>query len=151
MGNGVKAFAALTYVINGMPLIYNGQEVGFNRRLQFFEKDLISWVDNSEFTPFYQKLNQLKKSNSALAVGTKGADLVRVKTSNDVNVFAFTRSNEKDKVFAVFNLSALAQNVELVGNDYSGSYNDLFSDEKVEFSTDAKLTLAPWEFKIFVK
>lgn len=151
MGNGVKAFAALTYVINGMPLIYNGQEVGFNRRLQFFEKDLISWVDNSEFTPFYQKLNQLKKSNSALAVGTKGADLVRVKTSNDVNVFAFTRSNEKDKVFAVFNLSALAQNVELVGNDYSGNYTDLFSDEKVEFSTDAKLTLAPWEFKIFVK
>jgi glycosidase len=151
LGNSVKTFAALTYVINGMPLIYNGQEVGFNRRLQFFEKDIIDWNDSMDFTPFYQKLNQLKKSNSALAAATKGADLVRVKTSNDVNVFAFTRSNEKDKVFAVFNLSALAQNIDLTGDDYIDSYTELFSNEKVEFNTEAKLTLEPWEFKIFVK
>lgn len=151
MGNGVKSFAALTYLINGMPLIYNGQEVGFKRRLNFFDKDLIDWVEGSEFTAFYQILNGLKKKNSALAAGEKGADMVRVKTSNDVNVFAFIRSNDKDKVFAVFNLSSLTQIIDLTGDEFAGDYTDLFSEAEVKLAAGANLSLAPWEFKIFVK
>lgn len=41
LGEAAEMFAALTYVIPGMPLIYNGQEAGFNKRLEFFEKDEI--------------------------------------------------------------------------------------------------------------
>lgn len=39
---GAEMFAALTYILEGMPLIYGGQEVGLNRRLSFFEKDMIT-------------------------------------------------------------------------------------------------------------
>lgn len=151
MGNSVKSFAALTFVINGLPLIYNGQEVGFNRRLEFFDKDQIDWVDGSGFTGLYQKLISLKKSNSALAAGLTGADILRVKTSNDVNVFAFIRSNQNDKVFAVFNLSSLEQSISFEGTDYVGSYKEALSEIESTFESEANLVLKPWEFKIFVK
>jgi glycosidase len=36
MGDAAPAMAALSYLVPGMPLIYNGQEVGFDRRLAFF-------------------------------------------------------------------------------------------------------------------
>lgn len=151
LGKGAKAFAALTFVINGIPLMYNGQEVGFNRRLQFFEKDEIEWVDAGDFTPFYQKLTGLKRDNSALAAGAKGADMERVKTSNDVNIFAFVRKNKQDKVFAIFNLSPLEQTVSLVGTDFVGEYRELFSDENVSLTKGQSLDLKPWDYRIYVK
>ncbi|MDC0355497.1 alpha-amylase family glycosyl hydrolase, partial [Flavobacteriaceae bacterium] len=40
-GKGAKTFGALTYFLPGMPLIYNGQEYGLEKRLEFFEKDFI--------------------------------------------------------------------------------------------------------------
>ena len=40
-GNGAKTFAALTYFLPGIPLIYNGQEYGLDKRSSFFEKDFI--------------------------------------------------------------------------------------------------------------
>ncbi|MFZ5940510.1 MAG: alpha-amylase family glycosyl hydrolase, partial [Bacteroidota bacterium] len=67
-GNGVAVNALLTYTVPGMPLIYSGQEVGFNKRLEFFEKDPIDWTDKG-WTDFYTRLNQLKHEHSALWTG----------------------------------------------------------------------------------
>ncbi|MCD4697158.1 MAG: alpha-amylase, partial [Bacteroidales bacterium] len=43
MGKTGLTFAMLSYTLPGMPLIYSGQEVGLNKRLEFFEKDKINW------------------------------------------------------------------------------------------------------------
>lgn len=43
MGSARHAMAVLCYALNGMPLIYNGQETSLDRRLAFFEKDEINW------------------------------------------------------------------------------------------------------------
>jgi len=149
--DAAKAFAALTFVIPGMPLIYNGQEVAFNRMLEFFDKDLIDWTPNDEYTSLYKKLIELKKSNSALYAANKGADMFRVKTSNDVNVFAFTRENETDKIFAIINLSNLKQTVELKDDAFVDSYTELFSNEAKVFEEGAKVELKPWEYLIYVR
>ncbi len=151
LGDGVKTFAALTFVIPGMPLIYNGQEVGFDHMLEFFEKDEIDWTPNPEFTEFYKKLIELKKNNTAIWASKKGGDMFRVKTSNDVNILAFTRENENDKVFAIFNLSNLRQSINLKDNAYVGSYTELFSQEQKDFTEGASVELKPWEFFIYVK
>ena len=44
-----------------MPLIYNGQEAGYNHRLKFFGKDPIVWKPSAE-GDLYQKLFALKSS-----------------------------------------------------------------------------------------
>ncbi len=51
--DAAETFAVLTYMLPGMPLIYSGQEVGLNRRLQFFEKDSIDWADTGGDLPLF--------------------------------------------------------------------------------------------------
>jgi glycosidase len=42
LGNGVKAFAVLTYTLPGIPMMYTGQEVGFDHAFEFFKQDKCS-------------------------------------------------------------------------------------------------------------
>src|SRR3990172_5980666 len=103
-GNAAEAFAVLTSTFRSMPLIYNGQEAGLNHRLKFFDKDQIIW-QNHPFAEMYRKLFQLKKNNKALWNGAAGEQLQRVTTTNNPAIFAFVRSKENCKVFAIFNLT----------------------------------------------
>ena len=149
MGDAVKAMAAFTFVIDGMPLIYTGQEVGFNRRLKFFDKDEVSWKDSLNLFPFYKKLVELKKSTPVLAAGDRGADIFRIKSNADSAVFAFTRKNESQALFAIFNLSANQQIATLTGNDYAGTYTNVMTGEKFVFQGGEEISLKPWEFYIY--
>ncbi len=151
LGESVKTMAALSFVVPGMPLIYSGQEVGLNKRLKFFERDDIKWRDSLELTPFYQKLVELKKNCSALAAGEEGADIFRIKTSNDVNIFAFLRENDEEKLFSIFNLSALEQVITLEGEDFVDNYVDFLSGESKSFSIGDTINLKPWEFHLYLK
>lgn len=150
MGDAVKTFATLTYAIDGMPLIYSGQEVGLNKRLQFFEKENIDWSDPMGMTPFYQKLNSLKHKYTALNA-LNGADLFRVNSNANADVFAFIRELGNEKLFFVFNLSNKPQQVVLEGDDYIGSYTEYFTDEKIDLAQKQMLMLDPWAYKIYVK
>ena len=62
LGPSLKAMNALVSVIEGMPLIYGGQESNLQKRLRFFEKDTIQW-DNYELSQHYQALFDIKKKN----------------------------------------------------------------------------------------
>jgi len=117
MGPAARAFAALCYLLPGMPLIYNGQEAGFDRRLQFFEKDLIDWDDTLDFTSFYRNLNHLRKSNRALFSQEKGGALVELDNSVPEAIFSFERAVKGNKVIAVFNLSNQVQHVTIESTD----------------------------------
>ena len=68
MGKGVNCFAAFTYIVPGMPLIYTGQEAALKKRLRFFEKDTVNWNDTTLYS-FYRRLNNLKHTNYALIAG----------------------------------------------------------------------------------
>ncbi|MEO1022653.1 MAG: alpha-amylase family glycosyl hydrolase, partial [Bacteroidota bacterium] len=51
-GDNFENFAVLSATISGMPLIYNGQESGLDKRLEFFEKDPIDWKEY-KYEAFY--------------------------------------------------------------------------------------------------
>lgn len=151
MGDAVKTFAALSFVMPGLPLIYTGQEVGFNRRFNFFDKDEIIWKDSLNLTPFYKRLIELKRNNSVLAAGEKGADIFRIKSSNDSSIFAFTRKNDKEKIFAVFNLSNKERKFSFVGDEYIDTYSDFMTNTDKSFKKGEEISLKPWEFHIYLK
>ena len=64
-GDALDAAIVLSVVGEGMPLIYNGQEAGNDRRLAFFEKDPIEWREHPQ-GELYRRLFALKKANTAL-------------------------------------------------------------------------------------
>jgi glycosidase len=148
LGAGVEAFAVLTATIPGMVLLYSGQEAAFDRMLAFFEKDQIDWGIYA-YHDFYKKLLRLKHRNQALWNGLAGGGIQRVPTTHDASVFAFVREKENDKVFVVLNLSDQELEVGFSGQDFHGSYTELFSGAPWELQEGTSLILDPWGYLVF--
>ena len=140
-------FAVLTNTINDVPLIYSGQEAGLNKRLQFFEKDLIPWKDHSFYT-IYSTLLNLKRENKALWNGENGGKAERVLTNNNPEIFAFVREKGEDKIFAIFNISNNSQDIFPVGDLFQGAYLDIFSNDTLIFTDSSSISLSAWDYKI---
>ena len=105
MGEAAKLMAVLTFTLpSGQPLIYTGQEMGWNHRFQFFEKDPIPAWEKNEYFDFYKELIAIRHANPALAAGSKGGKFEVVSAENGVLVF--TRTLPENKVTVKVELKA---------------------------------------------
>jgi len=150
LGDATETFLVLSNVIKGMPLLYSGQEAGNTKALAFFEHDPIEWKDH-KFRGLYTKLFQLKKTNKALWNGLSGGELVRVHTSNDKAVFAFTRSKDGNEIVGIFNLSNTAQAVTIGDKSVAGAFTDPIAGTGTVLRAPMKLKLTPWEYRVYAK
>lgn len=150
LGDAAETFAALTFVIPGMPLVYNGQEAGMDKRLQFFEKDPIEWKEHP-FSQLYTNLINLKTSNSALHNGERGGDMIILNNSEPESVFSFMRIKDDNKVFALFNLTSNIVTVTIPGEILSGNFKEFPAGNEHMFEGAAAFTLEGWEYKIFTR
>ena len=149
-GNAVDAVTALSFISEGLPLIYNGQEAGNKKRLAFFERDPIEWKDAPQ-ADLFRRLIALKKRNTALWNGADGAVMEPVGNSAPKQVFSFVRGNARDKVVAVFNLSAQPVEVALKGPRHAGRYLDFEGGAATELRHDSTLALPAWGYRVFVQ
>ncbi len=149
-GDAFKAITVLTFVGEGAPLIYNGQEAGLSKRLEFFEKDPIAWRPH-ENAVLYRKLIALKHRTKALANGASAARMVSVVNSVPQKVLSFVRIGAEDGVFAIINFTPQAQVVEFKDKLHHGVYADYFSGESVEFTGGESLALPPWGYRVFLR
>lgn len=95
MGDAAKVMAVLTFTLpNGQPLIYTGQEIGWNHRFQFFEKDPVPAWEVNEFTQFYQDLIKLRHGHPALRPGGKGGRFEVVSAEDSTLVFRRVLGND---------------------------------------------------------
>lgn len=147
-GKGVEAFAVLSYTLNGMPMIYTGQEVGLKKRLSFFEKDQVpSWSENAT-TKFYKKLNELKHNHPALRAGKMGGEFKRYNTSSGEQLLIFSKERAGKELMVMLNLSG--KTITYDSNDalYRENYTDFFTGQVVK---NLPKTLKAWEYKIFTR
>ncbi len=127
-----------------MPLIYSGQEEPVLRPLAFFEKDSIEFK-NYERANFYTTLLKLRKSNSAFA---DNANFKRLKVNLPNKIMAYERSNGKDKVVVVLNLSNQPQQA-IVEDIEPGFYVDGFTGQNPK---DIRyIQMKAWGYQVFVK
>jgi len=148
-GEALEAAIVLSVISEGMPLIYNGQEAGNDRRLAFFEKDPITWRPHP-LGDLYRKLFALKRDNTALWNATWGARMVRVVNDNLTRVLSFVRRNERDRVFAVFNFSPQPQVISFAESLHHGSWTDFFSGQRMTFDSATRLELERWGYRLYV-
>lgn len=149
-GDGLEAAIVLSVVGEGMPLIYNGQEAGNKKRLEFFERDPIEWKEHY-IGDLYKDLLKLMKQNTALWHADWGSTMIKVPNSSETEILSFVRQNEEDKVFAVFNFSENTQTVSFKETLYHGTYNDYFTRERVMFGEGSDIELDAWGYKVFTK
>lgn len=150
LGDAAETFLVLSAVLKGMPLCYSGQEAGFDKRLEFFERDPIVWKEH-KFRELYTKLFALKKQNKALWNGLSGGNLTILETGSDESVFAVSRIRDGNQVIAIFNLSAKNQKVSLKDNQLSGNYKNPVNGISTLLEKDITLDLKPWEYQLLEK
>lgn len=148
-----KPLAVFSITWNGVPLIYNGQELPLKtKRLEFFEKDPIPWgTQQPELQNFYKTLLNLKSSNPALRGGDPAVTTYWLNTSADDKVFAYVRKNGKDEVLTVLNMSKNPVQFTINDNNLNGTFKDLFTGAKRDFGQDKAFSLPVSGFAVFEK
>ncbi len=154
MGDARRIMTALSFVWpQGLPLIYTGQEVGYDHRFEFFEKDAIPaeyYRANAE-TEFYRSLAELKHRHPALRSGEEGGEVIEIHNNAEDCLMVMVREVEGDRVVALMNLSPYTIHADFLTGIYAGSYRDAFTAQPVELPARVEQDMAPWSFTILTK
>jgi glycosidase len=94
----LAAFAA-TIGMPGIPLLYNGQEVGHPEKMNLFEKSTINWAENPFMKQAYQELIQLKQTETALQDGE-----ITYFESGQPDIIAFKRGSGENAIYVLVNV-----------------------------------------------
>ena len=100
----VAAFIVAAYM-KGVPMIYDGQEVGCPMKLSFFDKSTpIDWSANPALLEEYKRIIALRNGSNAIRKGS-----LQSFCSDDV--CAFSKTSDADEIFVVVNLRNAAGNL----------------------------------------
>ncbi len=146
--DGAKLAAVLVNTFPGVPLIYNGQEVGNDVKLGLFEKFEIDWTKKNSFLSFYQRLFDIRMKNPALAVG----DFQGVRNNRADCVYAFIRTDGMNTVLAVFNFSGTERTaqLELPVIFSSLKFTNAFTGKLAAYKNVRKITLPKYGYRLFI-
>ena len=124
---GALAAEALVFTLDGVPLVYNGMEVGDTTESgapALFEKMPIFWQiaeRRPEFPRFYKSMIALRKSSEALRRG----ELMWVGNSDENRALTFLRRSGNEELLVAINLS----NQPFTGTvSVTGAFNEITRD-----------------------
>jgi glycosidase len=149
-GDSQKVFANLIFTVQGVPLLYSGQEACLDKKLRFFTRDTIEW-DTCDLTGLYASLIQLKKKNRALWNGDYGGPMVRIKSGKDNKVFSFYREKEGNRVIVFLNLTKKAVSFKPDLLNIEGDYTEFFTGNMKTLKNGDPMSLEPWSYLVLTK
>ena len=153
-GAALDVMTAMTFLMpSTMPLIYTGQEVGYDHSFEFFERDAIPaecYVENRS-TELYRRLSALKHRELALAAGERGGEVVEIENNAKDCMMTFVREVRGSRVVAIVNLSPYTIHADFRTGIYAGKYIDALSGERVVLQDHVERDIAPWQYQILVK
>ena len=153
-GAAREAMTALTFVWEAaMPLIYTGQEVGYDHSFEFFERDYIPTEKYraNEDTELYRKLIALKHSQPALQAGERGGRTIEIENNAKDCLITFVRESGDSRVVAIMNLSPYTIHADYNNGIYAGEYTNAITDEKVLLPVHLEQDIEPWGYTILYK
>jgi len=149
-GPALETCIVFAATVNGMPLVYSGQEAGLDRSLRFFDKDTIIWK-NHRNEQLYTQLFDLKHKNQALWNGKHGGQMVRVYNDSQDKIISFYREMNGNKVLPIFNFSNETVNVTLNTKFAADTYTELFSKKTYKLQGNDPIELPAWGYIVLYK
>lgn len=104
-GSFVKALTVFNATYPGIPLVYSGEESGLNKRLKFFDKDVIQWSLPSPWVHLYRQLFALRRSHPVFAQGTQSS-VEWLPGAAEKNIIAFKRQFEAQELIVLINMNS---------------------------------------------
>ncbi len=139
---GSMAAFAITAFMGGVPLIYNGQEVGCPIKLPFFSRLPIDWTINPDMAKEYRWLMSVRAANSALRSG-------QIEYYFDNNVVAFKRKTADNEALVIVNTRNSTINYNIPATLQSTSWQN--ASGGAVFSIGNQLTLNAHAYYILIK
>lgn len=149
-GPALETCIVFAATVNGMPLVYSGQEAGLDRSLRFFDKDTIIWKKYRN-EQLYAQLFDLKHKNKALWNGKHGGQMVRVYNDSQDKIISFYREMNENKVLPIFNFSNETVNVTLNTKFAADTYTELFSKKTYKLQGNDPIELPAWGYIVLYK
>lgn len=109
-----KMVAALMFSLDGIPLIYNGLEIGktghpYSTEYIYFSGYPMDFADPNHLFPYFQNLIQLRKKYPAL----RSDNFKEITVSPSSYVYGFRRWSEDQNLFTVLNMGDQAASVTI--------------------------------------
>lgn len=160
-GEALRNMAMLTFVLPGIPMIYNGQEMGVDQPLDFFDRDPILWhhflscsdcaANSRLYSSLYGELISLRHKLPALRGGERGGDLYLMDCDRAGQVLAVKRVLGDSVVIALLNMSDSEVEVVVADDHFRGSYHQVGSDAVAELVPGRPFYLGPWGGFVYFK
>ncbi|MBK9257162.1 MAG: alpha-amylase [Saprospiraceae bacterium] len=139
---GSMAAFVLTAYMGGIPLIYNGQEVGCPVKLPFFSRSPIDWSTNPDMMQEYKKLMALRSSTPAARSGSP-------EQFSTFDVTAFRRKAGSNELLVMVNVRNSTKTYNIPASFQNTVWKDGMTNENITLGTS--LNLNAFEYKILVK
>ena len=151
-GDALEPMAALTFLLpNALPLIYTGQEYGYDHSFSFFERDTMPAMEPNSFTEFYKTLCNLYHDHKALHSADEGGDFVEIINNAPDCLLTFVREKGDDRVVVIANLSPYKIFGDFHTGIYAGEYIDAMKGQPTMLYEHMWGDILPWSYKILVK
>lgn len=151
-GAALEVMTALTFLWEAsLPLIYTGQEVGYDHSFEFFDRDTLPSLVANEHTQFYRRLINLKHTQRALDSGERGGRIIEIENNAKDCIMTFVRESDDSRVVAILNLSPYTIHADFNTGIYAGPYYNAITGEQTTLPTHVEQDLAPWEYTILHK
>lgn len=130
--NGALAAAVCTVFLQGVPLLYCGQEVGVANTATYNGNNTIDWTANPELLLAYQKILQVYNTNETARKGV-------CTTFSDPNVVVFKKSTPLEEILVIVNSRFSIHNLA-VPLTLQGIWTNAVTNETVTLSESLFLT-----------
>ena len=137
---GSMAAFVVTACMKGVPMVYNGQEVGTPFRIVFpFTSRKIDWTLNPDILAEYKKILLFRSTSAALRYG-------QLSSYGNVDICAFTKELAGENVLVVSNLRNNVVNFALPSPLQNTTWTNAMTGESVTLTTT--LVLQPYSYLI---
>lgn len=136
---GALSASVITIFLGGVPLIYDGQEVGVTENIPFFSNAPIDWALNPDMLDGYKKMLNYYTSSEVV----KSGELV---TYNHPSVAVFTHASGTDKVLVIANTRNENITFTLPDALTHTNWTNALSGAALTISTNVDLT--PFEYLV---
>ncbi len=136
---GALAASVIAAYMGGVPMIYDGQEVGRADTTPFFSKSPIDWSANPDMLAAYKAIFKFYNESPAL----QGGSLTDCSTAD---VVCFTRATPDQEVLVIVNVRNKTLDFALPARLQNTSWQNAFSGRPL--SLQAHLSLEPYAYVV---
>lgn len=138
----LAAFVVAAYM-KSVPMIYNGQEIGYTNRIPFFNHTPIDWsTADADVLAQYKQIIDFRKNSNAIKTGVYNGY-----SSNAIA--AFTMKTDKETILVLSNLTNNVVKYIVPTSLSNDSWTDAFTNQTIVLGTE--ITLNPYQYTVLKK